>query len=235
MLFVRRFRRVTRYLAVAGAFPGWDLPFYGAVLAFGVYSLWTLGQTDSAVFAALLIAPILAGTGLLTMAREGRTDLLFGTGVTRLEVWLAALVRAVILPLTGIALSAAWWLRDGVGSGWDAALRTVIVGFLTMGLGFAFGVLQPRYLVGVLWCGTRIAFLVSAGGRGIYMQLAHPEDAGVATVGRSIVGLFGYPEILLHRAVGAWAIAGALVPTALALALSLRAFLRADFGGHRST
>lgn len=79
MAFIARIRRVKRFLAIAGAFPGWAVPFYIVVFAFGACSR---GDTDSAVFAALLIAPILSGTGLFTMAREGRTDLLFGTGVS---------------------------------------------------------------------------------------------------------------------------------------------------------
>ena len=234
MGFLAHLRRVRTYLGIAGAFPRWDSLFYAAVFAFGAYSMWTLGEADDAVLAALLIAPILAGTGLLTIAREGRIDLLFGAGVSRLDVWIAAFLRSVVVPATGIALCAAWWLRSSAGLGLGCE-HVFILGLFTMGLTFAVGVLQPRYLAGILWCGVRVTFLISSVGRTIFMQLAHPDQAGAATLGQSIVGLFGYPETLLHGAVSTLAIGAALLVTTVALAVSLTGFMLSDFGGHRTT
>jgi hypothetical protein len=229
-----RLRRVRAYLALAGAFPRWDLLVYTAILVWGLYAEWTVGEAADAVICALLVAPILAGTGLLTLAREGRLDLLLGSGATRLELWSTALLRTVIIPLAGITLSAAWWLPNAAASRLHAGLHALTAGLFTMGLAFAVGLLQPRYLTGVVWCALRVAYLLAPAGRLIYTAMAHPAEGAPLSFGQGIVGLFGFPEILLRSAVAAGPIAVVLALTAAALALSLAAFLRSDFGGHRT-
>jgi hypothetical protein len=67
-----------QYLRLAGVFPIWRLVAYALLLAYAVTVVVLDIDAAGAIQVMLVVAPILAGTGLLTAAKEGRLDLLFG-------------------------------------------------------------------------------------------------------------------------------------------------------------
>ncbi len=229
-----RAARVLRYLAIAGGLPRWDVVAYAALAVIGGYCVAVGVAADNAALAMAVIAPVLVGTGVLSGAKEGRLDLLFGSGVRRPRVWMVASARAFLLPLLAIGLCAAVFVRSGGVTAPEAFVRMIVVGAITMGIAFAAGTVQPRFLLGVLWCGRPVGFLVSPPGREIYMQIVHPDVAGKATFLRAVVGIFGFPEILLYARVPLGATALALVLRLVCLIVSFVVFLRTEFGGHRT-
>lgn len=236
MTFLSSARRILNFLAIAKVLGWWDALFYALLLLAGAFVASVEGDANGILLALFLIAPIFAGTGLLSVAREGHLDLLFGAGVSRFDVWTMAFLRLFLMPLCIIAGCSAWWLRNAGGSGVNSAGRAIAVGTITLGIAFALGLVRPRYAAGVIWCFVRVAFLLSSAGRGLYMQIAHPDQAGgIAPAWQEFIALLAYPELLLYASVRAVVVIAALGMSFIGMYMSLRRFRHADFGGHRAS
>lgn len=224
-------RRINSFLRIAGAFPAWTWLGYLAFAVYGTILLYTGGSARNSIFMTLLLLPIVAGTGLLSIAREGRLDLLFGTGISRSAVWHTAFVRSVVLPLLIVSSLAPLLLNDTA----MAFGRVLTAGVITTCASFAVGILQPRYALGSIWLLARFTLLLVPDLRVLYAQLAHPEQMMAPPSWlSSVLGIAAFPELLIT----AWApLSVVIVPVTLSLlaaVVSLITFCRADFGGHRA-
>jgi hypothetical protein len=224
-------RRVTRYLALVGSFPRW-WPVVGlAIAAYGIAGRLSGGDEPDAAAFLLTLLPIAAGTGLLSAARAGRLDLLFGSGVSRAAVWKTAVIRSVAIPAGIIAVLTAIFIPSTP----DAAFRAVAIALFTGGICFAAGLRQPAYILGAAWVIARIAFLLSKSGFAVYHQVRHAAPGiPLPSIWRIVMAGVAFPEFLLEKTMPlGYPIAAALCGL-IALAISYALFQRADFAGKRT-
>jgi hypothetical protein len=176
----------------------------------------------------IFLLPVAAGTGLLTTARSGQFDLLFGAGEHRNRVWRAALVHAWALPvgmgMVTFALAGASW-----GVLW---LRLPAVLCLTCGVSFAVGLIDLRYVTGVVWILVRMLLVMTPAGLTASMQLSKGPTLPSAPVLTLL--LFAAPESALEINMPMLYPAIAALVGLFAIAGSHVVFLRADFGGKRT-
>ncbi|MEO8586435.1 MAG: hypothetical protein ABI584_09770 [Acidobacteriota bacterium] len=185
-----------------------------------------------------MLAPVAVGTGILTAARQGRFDLLLGSGVSRRQIFGVALLRAVVVPVIAAALLMALDSSGGSAARVGAfAIRGGATAVFTLGLAFAVGLVEPRYLVGVSWIVVRFGFLLSLFGFQSLALLRIPEGTeGSLSLWRKMVTVAAFPEVLLDGTlqIGIVFAAVAAALGVLALVLSLRVFERSDFSGRRA-
>ncbi|HEY0142337.1 MAG TPA: hypothetical protein VGF48_15670 [Thermoanaerobaculia bacterium] len=226
------FIRTVRYLALVRAFPKW-LPV--AFITFGVYGASVTrmgGVASSALYLYLILIPAAAGTGIVHTGREGKLDLLIGSGVGRRFTWTAAWTRAVLLPsLSAAALAVLLSPMLDVRFVSGVFLTTLATG----SIGFGFGVFRGRDAAGVLWIVARLAFMYSPYGRTAY---AHAKAVEAGTAEPQILTLnavaLAVPEVLLGKTLPSLTYAGITLLAGAALVLSWRLFAHSDFGGHRA-
>ncbi len=225
---------IQRYLRHVGVLPTSSRLVLLAAFAYGLVEYFASRQAESGLMILLLLAPIFVGTGLLSSARQGKLDLLLGAEVTRIEVFRAAMIGAISPALVGAIVLAG---LDAAGRGSSIRLGVAKVGcvaLFTLGVSAAAGVLEPRYLAGVVWLGLRIALLVSRTGLNLLVASRHPEaGVPVSRTARTLAGL-AFPEALL------WGPQPSLlfVVVALfglgALVASMKFFLSAELTGRRA-
>jgi hypothetical protein len=224
-------RRVDRYLALVGSFPRW-WPVVGlAIAAYGIAERFSgSSEADAAAF-LLTLLPIAAGTGLLSAARAGRLDLLFGSGASRAAVWKAAVFRSVAIPAAIIALLTAIFIPSAP----DAVVRAAATALFTGGICFAAGLRQPAYAAGAAWVIARIGFLLSKSGFAVYHQVRHAAlGVPLPSIWRISLAVVAFPEFLLEKTMPlAFPIVAALCGL-IVLAISYVVFQRADFAGKRA-
>ena len=218
-----------RYFLVTGTFNRW-FPF--AFLAFAAwiaYTRWSGGQPGDSYYTFLFFIPFAAGTGLLTCARRGELDLLFGAGQTRTTLWCNAFAVAWVLPalmaVAIVVISAPPHLSSTL-------LRLLPVLLLTGGVGFAAGLVETRYFAGVIWLLTRLMLVLSPSGLRMLMRLEKgievPSPAALGT----IVAIA--PENLLEPRMPVFFLLVSAVTGGAALTLSYVWFRKAEFGGKRA-
>jgi hypothetical protein len=225
-----------RYLCHVGAFPLWGTLGLALLVLYGLVELYLAGRVESGRFLLLAIAPTTAGTGMLTAAREGRLDLLLGSGVRRRRVFVTAVLRAVGVPVLAAAVVAslgAW--GGGIASIGSLAARGAGTALFTMGLAFAVGLIEPRYVVGLGWILVRVGFLLSPFGfKSLFLGRVPGGGEISFPMWRRIVTAVAFPEILLESAVPYAFVVAAAAVGVLALVVSLRVFETVDFSGRRT-
>jgi hypothetical protein len=225
-----------RFLRSAGALPVWAAFVYAAIAIYGVAEAAVAGRSESAVYLWLFLLPIAAGTGLLTIAREGRLDLLFGAGVTRGRLWQRALLVSVAVPAgIGLLLSPLTLQHVTLVAAAAQALRFLGVAVFTGSVAFAAGLLQPRYAAGVVWLALRLAVLLSRWALDVVALVRNTAGVALppAKLPKLAAALLLFPELLLEpRLPNVLLILPATIGV-LAIFISHRIFLAADFGGRR--
>jgi hypothetical protein len=226
-----------RYLSHVGAFPSWGTFVLVLLFACGLAEWHFTGRTENTRSIFFVLAPAAVGTGILTAARQGRFDLLLGSGVSRRQIFEVALLRAVALPVAAAAILNA--LDSSGGSAAHAgslAIRGGATAVFTLGLAFAVGLVEPRYLVGVSWIAVRVGFLLSPlGFRSLALLRVPGEGERSLPLWQKIVTVAAFPEILLD-ATSLSSVVFAVIAAALgvvALVVSLRIFEQSDFSGRR--
>ena len=162
---------VFSYLRLVGALNTW---FVAVFIIFAVWALYLRlrGSNTPVALFFLYLLPLATGTGLLTSARNGHLDLLFGTGVTRRRLWWTAVAYAWAIPLAMAIVVVSVGDRHVNGS---LLLRLVAVLLFTNGLAFSAGMVETRYFVAILWLVARFVLFVSPGGMTVLKQLESGE------------------------------------------------------------
>lgn len=225
-----RLLRAHRYLGVAGAFPRWPALALAAVALYAWFVLRSGGEAQDALFIASFLVPFAAGTGLLSLARAGRLDLLYGTGISRLDAWTAAALRSLVLPVAVVAAAVPLLGARTANS----LLLAAAALFVPAAICFAAGIVQPRYALAVIWFAVRAVFVMSSGGRAIFMRVVKPEVSGPPGLGEALIAMFALPELVMFYRLPAIAVIAALAVALSALTVSAVLMMRADFGGHRT-
>lgn len=217
-----------RYLRLNGTFTSWFPLVFLLFLAWVVYSRVTAAPVRFSPYLFLVLLPLVAGTGLLTAARSGRLDLLFGAGLTRARLWTLAFLFAWVVPsLLAALLFAVSGARDTA----FVLVRLPAVLLFAGGISFAAGLVEMRYTAGVLWLLTRLIFLMTMGALEQSVRLSRGE---LPSAGKLALMVAALPEIMIERGVPmVYLVAAALIGIA-ALIASRSWFMRADFGGKRS-
>jgi hypothetical protein len=220
---------ISRFLRVAGVLPVSVLLLYGFLTLFAMAEKLLSGRAETAVYFFLFLLPIGAGTGLLTIAREGRLDLLFGAGVARRQTAIVTLLLTVVIPVAVLLLISVF--LDGAS--FARIPRMAAIAAFTGGIGFAAGMVRPRYAAGVVWFASRLAFLLSPGGVEIFTQMRTSAELPLARYPKTTLAALAIPEFLLEPGVPPlFPVAAALIGLA-AVFISIGRFERADFGGKR--
>lgn len=225
---IRRPPSILRFMLVAGTLNRW---FYAVFVVFLAWMLYSRAVGHNAGFANyffLFLFPLAAGTGLLTRARAGEFDLLFGAGETRSRVWWTAWGWAWAVPGTMAIIV----FSLGIERNPPPILRLLAVLLFTGGIAFAIGLIELRYLVGVLWLLLRLLLVLAPPGLSAVTRLERGID--IPSAGTLALIAIAAPETLIGSSMPLMhVILGALVGLA-ALAASFVWFLRDDFGGKRS-
>jgi len=226
-----RILRAYRYLRVAGAFSLWPSLALLAVGAYGWFVVRSGGEARDALYLATILLPFVAGTGLLSLGRTGRLDLLFGTGISRLNVWTAAALRSVVLPVILAGALTPLLLQGAPAS---TPFLAVLSFFIPAAICFTAGIVQPRYAPAVIWLAVRVIFILSTAGRAIYLRVLQPAPDSPPTTAETSIALFAMPELLMFAHLRPAAVAAAVATAVVILSSSAVLVARADFGGHRS-
>ncbi len=224
--------RPYRFLRIAGAFPAWRVAVMFFAAAYAAVEWHLGGQTESGAMIMLFMLPILAGTGIVSIGRTGRLDLLFGAGVERRRVWAAALTGGFLVPMA-LAMLLAVKAPSHLPMG-EALLRAFAIAMFTGGIGFTAGLFNPRYFVGCAWIALRIGFLVADRAQSMVMLRGHAVSGTEAPFLPTLKVVVCVPEFLLEPSVPLTFIAAAIAIGAVAISISYRIVQRADLTGKRS-
>jgi hypothetical protein len=219
---------VFRYVRATGSFATWHYLVFAAFAGWLGYLRFSSVKPSFAHYLFIFLLPVAAGTGLLTTARSGQFDFLFGAGEHRNRVWRAALVHAWVLPIgMGMVTFAL------AGTSWRVLwLRLPAVLCFTCGVSFAVGLIDLRYVTGVVWILVRMLFVMIPAGLTASMHLSKGPTLPPASV--LTLMLFAVPESALEMNMPIlYPVIGALVGV-FAIIGSYLVFLRADFGGKRT-
>jgi hypothetical protein len=217
-----------RYLRIAGTVNTWF------AVVFLVFTTWIIylrlqGEDTVLSYFFLCLVPLAAGTGLLSAGRRGQLDLVLGAGATRSQLWWSALGYAWGIP--AVMATAAMWL-SGQLSASGTPLRLSAVLLFAGGVSFCVGLVETRYLAGVLWLLSRFVFFITPGTMNILRQI----DSGTSLPApRMLVfAAVAAPECALSQQMPpAYPVGGALLGLT-ALVMSHYWFRTAEFGGKRS-
>ena len=135
-----------QYLRLNGTFTWWFPLVFVLFLAWVVHSRVTADPVRFSPYLFLVLLPLAAGTGLLTAARSGRFDLLFGAGLTRFRLWTFAFILAWVGPSL---LAALLFAVSGVRDTTFVLMRLPAVLLFAGGISFAAGLVEMRYTFGV--------------------------------------------------------------------------------------
>ncbi len=177
----------------------------------------------------LFLLPIAAGTGLLSAARAGEMDLLFGAGETRSHLWWQAFALSFVLP--GIVATAIF-VAGGFELTLASAARLGTVVCFTGGVGFAAGLVEMRYTAGIVWLLTRLLIVMVPSGLSAVAALERGQQLPGPFVTSLIV--VAAPEIAIGPSVPAMYSGACLLAGAAVIAWSYHHFTHADLVGKRS-
>lgn len=203
------------------------------MVALCAYSALTHANVIGWVLFLLVILPFGSGSGILTSAKRGELDLLLGSGTTRSRVWATTVMRLVVLP-TIIVVAAA--VSTGVRFAQPLSTASMIIRLggtllFTTGICFATGIVENRYVPGVLWFFLRFVVIVSDLVRDVRAALVRsPADLSAKT---KVLAMIAIPELVMDRIGEGYIVAAALAGVS-ALAVSYWCFRRADLGGKRA-
>jgi len=224
-----------RYLMLARCFPRWSLIVLPALAVLAIVERWLGGKAEAGVAMYLVVLPIAAGTGLLSRAREGKLDLLLAAGVSRFAVWRTAAIHALFIPLAGALLISplAHGPVDAAGIA-SIILRTLSAGVFTGGIAFAAGLVEPRYLVGVLWLAVRGVFAMSPVTFQLLSQIEAARHGGPAMEWwQALAVVVAIPEMILDPALDLRLGVVMLLAGTVAIVASWKWFAGAEFAGKR--
>jgi hypothetical protein len=225
-----------RYLALCGCFPRWSLFVLTGAAGLAIAERLLGGRVEAGLPLYLVILPIASGTALLTRAREGRLDLLFLAGASRSDAWRAAMTRAVAVPVIGAVLLSPLMLPriDSFSTVASIAFRAFAVGLLTGGVAFAIGLVEPKYLAGVLWLAIRGAFALSPATFKLLARVDAARHGGaVLDWWEALLVGFAVPEMVLDFGVPLWVAGVLLLAGVAALGVSWLRIARSDLSGKR--
>lgn len=228
--------RRTRYLAIAGCFPSWVALVLVAAFLLAIAERAVGGRSEAGMPMFLFLLPIAAGTGLLTRAKEGKLDLLLGAHSSRDQIWRAAFLRAAVVPIACAALLSPIIVPPGSPSSSFAValLRTMAIASGLACVGFASGMVDPRYLAGVLWIALRITFAVTPWTFKLLAAVTTAAKGGAPLAPwQAIVVSLAIPELALDDALPLWIVAVFITLSAVAAIASRRWFLQAELSGKR--
>lgn len=217
-----------RFLFVTGNLPRWH---YAIAAVFGGWLLYLRLSGSKPSFAHyffLFLIPIFAGTGLISSARAGQLDLLFGAGEQRKRVWFVAVIHAFVIP---VALGLATF---SIGGGRVSILlfRLPAVLCFTAGVAFAVGLTELRYVTGIAWILVRFLFVATPAGLTAAMLLS--KGPGLPSTPMLLMLFLAAPESALELRMPMMYPIAAAAMGLVALAASYALFTRGDFGGKHS-
>lgn len=226
--------RTAKYLSGAGAFTLLLGLIAVCVVAYTGYEVYLNGYSEEGVFIWIMLFPLAVGTGLLTAAREGRYDLLFGARVTRSRVLLVALARCVGIAVVVAVILGALSVQDHQLV-LTVALRSLSVALFTGGCCFAAGLLEPRYALGVVWIVVRIVSLLTRAGFTLYHQLAAVRHGGALPPTEKLFLLaVAFPEVALRVEMPIVIVVALGILGLAAIAAAFAVLARAELPGRRS-
>jgi hypothetical protein len=223
---------IFQYLRVVGAVNWWFLFVFLTFAAWIGFVRATEAKADFLPYLFLIIAPLAAGTGLLTSGRKGELDLILGAGVIRSRLWWAAFGYAWGIPSL-MALAIVWLggpLRGLTSSGTVFRLGALLL--YTGGICFSAGLVEMRYFAGVVWLLLRVMLFLWPGTMVAVRQLE--LGASIQPHWLLPVIILELPETLLDVHMPAVCI---VVCALLGLSVLLGShfwFCRAEFEGKRS-
>jgi len=225
---------ISRFLSRAGTYSRGTEAVLLLVLAYGVVEWALIDRSETVLYMILFATPFAAGTGLLTIAREGQLDLLFGAGVTREAIWRQTVLRAVGVPLVA-CLAAMPMVYAPSQPVFEVAGRAVAIVLFTGGVAFATGLRNPRFAAGVAWIFAPLMLVVSGTGMRVLAQLQIAGNGGASPPMQDLLlATLAFPGILLDPGAHAlYAVAAATIGV-VAIAVSRVVFLRAELSGKRS-
>jgi len=229
-----RLRSTASYLALTGALVRWPLFLMAAAAIFVAYARVAAVRADTVLMLVAILLPIGAGTGLLSIARRGELDLLFGSGTTRAQAWSLAAVRATAIPIivTALLVLAAGSRFDTGSSVSAVAARAAGTLLFTCGLCFALGLGELKSAIGAIWLIVRfVAFLIEPF-RDMALTLTKPLTVPRPPAVMQTLIVVVIPELLLTRIHFGYVIVFAVIGL-IALAFSFVRFSSADLGGKR--
>ncbi len=226
--------RAHSYLVLAGAFSRLLWPILTVVAAYVGYECYLTGYSEDGVIIWLLLFPVFAGTGLLTLAREGRLDLLLGSGVSRDRVFASAFARAAGVPILFAMLLAIVSLVNH-GDAVSVAFRATAVALFTGACCFSLGLIEPRYAAGVAWIGARIVFLMTRHGFLTYHQLVGAQHGSpLPPWPELMLAALMFPESVLRPAMPISIVVTIASIGLTAAGMARFVFTRAEWPGHRT-
>jgi hypothetical protein len=216
-----------RYLRRVGTLTSWQYVVFTIFAGWLAYLNITGGRIFFAHYFFLFLMPVAAGSGLLTVAKRGQLDLLFGAGRSRRGVWGIALLHCFLIPCLMAVV-----IFSMSGPNARAVLRVLCVLCFTVGVSFAIGLVELRYVSGVLWILARLLFVMTPAGLTASMHLSKGPD--LPSVGTLALLTLIAPESVIEARMPAFFAAIAATLGIAALVCSFVLFGRADFGGKRS-
>lgn len=225
----------SRYLMIARCFPRWSLVVLPALAVLAIVERVLGGKAEAGVAMYLVVLPIAAGTGLLSKARAGRLDLLLAAGASRFSIWRSAAIHALLIPIAGALLISPLTLGslDAAGIA-SIGLRALSAGVFTGGIGYAAGLIDPRYLAGVLWLAVRGIFATTPLTFRLLAQIEVARHGGPAMEWwQAVLVVFAIPEMILDPGLDIGLCVVLLLLGALAIVVSWKWFRGAEFAGKR--
>ena len=165
----------------------------------------------------------------MSTARRGEFDLLFGAGMTRSRLWVAALIHSWLVPALMVALV---FSLSGAANLGVLLARLPAVLLFTGGVAFTAGLVEIRYLAGVLWLLSRLLFVTTPETLRAVTTLSKGDS--LPAVPMLLMMIVAAPETLMEvRMPILFLLAGGALGVASIVA-SYVWFTRADFQGKRS-
>ena len=227
MVMAKARASVWRYLRRAGTLPNWHYAIFLVFAGWLGYLKATGGTVSFAHYFFVFLMPVAAGSGLLTAAKSGQLDLLFGAGRSRRDVWATAVIHCFVIPCVMAVV-----IFSLSGTEPRAVVRLLTVLCFTVGSCFAIGLVDLRYVSGVAWILLRLLFLMTPAGLSASMHLSKGPDLPSPGV-LALLTLIA-PESVIEPRMPAIFAASAAVLGIFALLTSYLLFQRADFGGKRA-
>lgn len=233
MRFVTVTLRYLTFLTVAGSIRARDYWIGAAFIILAAAARHSSSiPTPALVPTYLLIVPILAGSALLDIAREGRLDLLFASGASRQGVWKVAVARVLLFHTVVVLIMVA--LLPGAGT----PARLVILTMIVLGnaaLGFAGGLIRPAAGFGIVWFAARVLFALVPQIGLLRLHMIDVDEGRVTAVAWKLLAtVLLLPESTVSRSnLPLYVPFTYLCVASAALLLSYMVFVRASFPGRR--
>lgn len=225
--------RYLTFLTVAGSIRARDYWIAAAFVAAAAAARLSPGIPSPALVPTyLLIVPILAGSALLDIAREGRLDLLFASGASRQGIWTVALARVLLFHAAVVLLIVALLPAEGPTTGL-LVLTMIVLG--NASLGFAGGLVRPAAGFGIVWFAARVMFALVPQIGLLRQHMIDVDEGKVAAVGWKLIAtVLLLPESTVSRSnLPLYVPLTYLCFAGAALLLAYIVFVQASFPGRR--